>query len=182
MPSFTGKDAKEHGVDPHLLPYYVKIGILEKVARGIYKNPLFENKAPFQWQDLFDTAQSIAEGTICLTSALDYYGLTLEIPRQFWIAVSHETKAPKRFGAKIVRMRNFTLGRIPLHIGDYHTFIFDRERCVVDAFRFLSRETAVYSLREYVKRTKDHRPDLSKLARYAESLRVDIIPYIEALV
>jgi predicted transcriptional regulator of viral defense system len=180
-PSFTGKDAKKCGMDPHLLPYYVKKGILQRIARGIYRNPNVENLAPFEWQDLLDTAQSIPGGIICLVSALIYYGLTQEVQRQFWIAVPHASKAPKRPKTKIIRMRNATLGRKPLILGEYCTFIFDRERCIVDAFRYLSKETALRSLREYLKSTEQNKPDLSKLARYAKALRVDIIPYIEAL-
>lgn len=128
-----------------------------------------------------DTAQSIPKGIICLISALNYYGLTQEIQRQFWIAVPHASKAPKRPKTKIVRMRNATLGKKTLVVGEYRTFIFDRERCVVDAFRYLSKEAALRSLREYLKPTEQHKPDLSKLARYAKALRVEIIPYIEAL-
>lgn len=180
-PSFTGKDAKRYGIDPHLLSYYVKKGILERIARGVYRNPNVENSAPFEWQDLLDTAQSIPEGIICLVSALIYYGLTQEIQRQFWIAVPHASKAPKRPKTKIIRMRNVTLGKKPLILGDYHTFIFNRERCIIDAFRYLSKETALRSLREYLKPTEQHKPDLSKLARYAKTLRVRITPYIEAL-
>ncbi|MHB8482181.1 MAG: type IV toxin-antitoxin system AbiEi family antitoxin domain-containing protein [Nitrospiria bacterium] len=180
-PSFTGRDAKACGIDPHRLPYYVKKGVLQRVARGIYRNPNVENSAPFEWQDLLETAQSIPGGTICLVSALSYYDLTQEIQRQFWIAVPHESKAPKRPKTKIVRMRNATLGRKPLVVGEYHTFIFDRERCIVDAFRYLSKETALRSLREYLKPKQQHKPDISKLARYAKALRVKIVPYIEAL-
>lgn len=180
-PSFTGREAKKRGIDPHLLSYYVKKGTLERVARGIYRNPNMENLAPFEWQDLLDIAQSIPQGTICLISALVYYGLTQEVPRQFWIAVPHASKAPKRPKTKIIRMRNMTLGNKPLLIGNYHTFIFDRERCVVDAFRYLPKETAIISLREYLKPREKQKPDLSKLARYAKELRVNIVPYIEAL-
>lgn len=180
-PSFSGKDAKKYGIDPHLLPYYVKKGILEKLARGIYRNPNFENIAPFEWQDLLDTAQSIPNGIVCLVSALNYYGLTQEIQRKFWIAVPHSSKAPKRPKTKIIRMRNTMLGRVPFVIGGYHTFIFDRERCIVDAFRYLSKETALKLLREYLKPTTKHKPDTSKLTRYAKVLRINITPYIEAL-
>lgn len=180
-PSFTGKDARKCGIDPHLLSYYVKKGVLERIARGVYRNPKAESSAPLEWQDLLEIAQSIPKGTICLISGLNYYGLTQEIQRQFWIAVPHDSKAPKRPKTKIVRMRNMTLGRKPLTIGEYHTFIFDPERCVVDAFRYLSKEAAIRTLREYLRPTKEHKPDLSKLARYAKALRVEIIPYIEAL-
>jgi hypothetical protein len=87
----------------------------------------------------------------------------------------------KRPKTKILRMRNINLGRAIITVGEYKVHIFDKERCVVDAFRFLSKESAMYSLKSYMKRTEDHKPDLSKLARYAKELRVDIVPYIEAL-
>lgn len=181
LPSFTGKDAKAHGIDPHVLPYYVKTGVLERVARGVYRNPSVVTDAPFEIQDLLETAQSIPEGTICGVSALNYYGLTLEIPRRFWIAVPHAIGTPRRPKTRILRMRNLSLGRVPLKIDQYQTFIFDRERCVVDAFRYLSIESAIHSLKEYLKATKDHKPDIAKIGKYARALRVDISPYLVAL-
>lgn len=182
MPSFTGRDAKNHGIDPHVLSYYVNKGVLERVARGVYRNPSAKNQAPFEWHDLLETAQSIPEATICGVSALNYYELTQEIQRKFWIAVPHSRGTPRRPKTKILRMRNFLLGRIPLRVDKYQTFIFDRERCVVEAFRFLTKDSALRTLKEYLKPTKDRRPNLLKLARYARELRVNIAPYLEALV
>jgi predicted transcriptional regulator of viral defense system len=181
LPSFTGKEAKAHGIDPHVLPYYVETGVLERVARGVYRNPNVVTDAPFEIQDLLETAQSIPKGTICGVSALNYYSLTLEIPRQFWIAVPHSIGTPRRPKTKILRVRNLSLGRVPLKVDKYQTFIFDRERCVVDAFRYLSIESAIHSLKEYLKTTKEHKPDLAKLGRYARKLRVNISPYLVAL-
>lgn len=181
IPSFTAADAASKGISSSLLAYYIKKGQIERVARGVYRNPHLENSAPFEWQDLLEMAQSIPEGTICLVSALVYYELTQEIQRQFWIAIPHSSKRVKRPLTKIVRMRNTTLGRVPLKVGGYKTFIFDRERSVVDAFRYLSKETAMNSLRAYLTTTEQHKPNLSKLARYAKALRVSITPYLEAL-
>jgi Transcriptional regulator, AbiEi antitoxin len=180
-PSFTGKDAKAHGIDPHALSYYVNKGVLERVARGVYRNPNVENDAPFEWQDLLETAQSIPEGTICGISALSYYELTQEIQRKFWIAVPFHAGIARRPKTKILRTRNLSLGRVPLKVDQYQTFIFDRERCVVDAFRYLSKESALRTLKEYLRPTKDRKPDLPKLGRYARALRVNISPYLEAL-
>ena len=87
----------------------------------------------------------------------------------------------KRARTRIVRTRNFELGRNPLKVGEFKTYIYDKERCVVDAFKLLSKETAIETLKSYLKRTKDHKPDLPKLARYAKELRVDMAPYLEAL-
>lgn len=180
-PSFTAKDALALGISSSLLAYYIRIGTIERVSRGVYSNPKFESSAPFEWQDLLETAQSIPNGTICLISALSYYGLTQEIQRQFWIAIPHEVRNIKRPKTKIIRPRNFKLGRIPLKLGEYKTYIFDKERCVVDAFKKLSKESALYSLKSYLKRTDEHKPDLPKLARYARKLRVDIQSYLVAL-
>ena len=180
-PSFTSREASALGISASLLAYYAKIGMIERVSHGVYRNPKIESSAPFEWQDLLETAQSIPEGTICLISALSYYGLTQEIQRQYWIAIPHEGGLIKRPKTKIIRTRNFKLGRVPLKLGEYKTFIYDKERCVVDAFKKLSKESAMYSLKSYLKRTDEHKPDLSKFARYARELRVDVQPYIEAL-
>jgi predicted transcriptional regulator of viral defense system len=180
-PSFTGKEAIKYGITPQLLSYYIKKNIIRRIARGVYQSLHAKNLAPFEWQDLLDIAQSIPNGVICLISALIYYDLTQDVQRQFWIAIPHSSKAPKRPKTKIVRMRNITTGRKALILGSYHTFIFDRERCVIDAFRYLSKETALDALRAYLKPTTKHKPDISKLARYGKLLRVNITPYIEAL-
>ena len=180
-PFFTSKEAKALGISVASLSYYAKIGTIERVSHGVYRNPKFESSAPFEWQDLLEMAQTIPNGTICLISALSYYGLTQEIQRQYWIAVPHKVGLIKRPKTKIIRMRNVKLGAVKMKIGEYKVNIFDQERCVVDAFRFLSKESAIHSLKSYLKRTDTHKPDLSKLARYARELRVDIQSYIEAL-
>lgn len=180
-PSFTSKEARAVGIKANSLAYYAKIGVIERVSHGVYRNPKIKNSAPFEWQDLLETAQSIPNGTICLISALAYYGLTQEIQREYWIAIPHETRSIKRPKTKIIRTRNFKLGRVKFKLGEYKTYIFNKERCVVDAFKKLSKESAMYSLKSYLKRTNEHKPDLPKLARYAKELRIDIIPYIEAL-
>lgn len=179
--TFTTKDATEIGMSSSALAYYVKLGFVERVSRGVYRNSKIESSAPLEWQDLLEIAQSIPNGTICLVSALAYYNLTLEIPRAFWIAIPHEKRNIKRARTRIVRTRNFELGRVPLKLGEFKTYIYDKERCIVDAFKLLSKETAIETLKSYLKRTKDHKPDPPKLARYAKELRVNIIPYIEAL-
>ena len=180
-PSFTSKQAKTYGIQANSLAYYAKKGLLERVSHGVYRNPKVRSSVSFEWQDLFETASAIPNGTICLISALSYYELTQEIQRQYWIALPHESGLIKKTNTKIVRTRNFKLGRIPLKLGEYKTYIFDKERCVVDAFKKLSKESAMYSLKSYLKRTDEHKPDLPKLARYAKQLRVNILPYLEAL-
>ena len=127
------------------------------------------------------TAASIPHGVVCLISALCYYEMTDQIMREYWIAVPNADRSPKRPYTRIVRMRNTSLGQITVKIGKSQMKIFDRERTVVDAFRYLSQEIAIKALQAYLKPSSKHKPDLAKLSEYAKSLKINLTPYIMAL-
>lgn len=101
--------------------------------------------------------------------------------REYWIAISNADKSPKRPHIRVVRMRNITLGLTTIKIGKYNVKIFDRERTVVDAFRYLSHEIAIKALQSYLKSSTDQKPNLIKLSKYAKDLRINLTPYIMAL-
>lgn len=177
VPFFTVADAEKHSVPRHALAYLVKKGTLERIYPGAYRFSQYEPEVDFQWENLALVAVSIPDAVICLISALCYYDLTDQIMREIWIAVPHESHAPKRPNTRIVRMRNVELGKIEIALGEYRVRIFDRERCVVDAFRYLSKEIAIKAIQRYFQGTK-HKPNPKKLGSYAKKLRVNITPYI----
>lgn len=179
-PVFSSAEGKEAGIPARMLAYFCSKGQIERVGRGIYRVKDSDFDRDFEWGDLVLTALSIPNGVICLISALCYYGLTDEIMREFWIAVPHSTTAPSRENAHIVRMRNTSLGKTIIKIGDQKLKIFDRERTVVDAFRYLDKEVALKALQAYLKISKNTKPDIDKLLKYAKKLRVDLIPYVLA--
>jgi hypothetical protein len=80
---------------------------------------------------------------------------------------------------RFVRMRNITLGATFIKVGQYKVKIFDRERCIIDAFRYLSREIAIKAIKAYFENTEIEKSIL-KLSRYAKQLRINIKPYILA--
>jgi predicted transcriptional regulator of viral defense system len=178
-PFFTASEAVQHGITRQALAYFTKKGVITRICPGVYRAANYEPSVEFQWEDLALVAASIPSGVICLISALCYYDLTDQIMREIWIAVSHSSHPPKRPNTKIIRMRNLELGKTKIGLGEYHVQIFDRERCIVDAFRYLSKEIALKALQRYFRGT-NYRPKLQKLAEYAKILRVDIIPYILA--
>lgn len=77
-------------------------------------------------------------------------------------------------------MRNVELGRQEIQIGGSRVAIFDRERCVIDAFRYLSQEIAIKALKAYLFESSE-KPDLHKLSNYSRLLRVNIEHYLIAL-
>jgi predicted transcriptional regulator of viral defense system len=177
VPFFTAKEAEGRNVPRHAIAYLVKKGTLERVYPGAYRFPEYEPEVEFQWENLGLIAASIPEGVICLISALCYYELTDQVMREIWIAIPHESYAPRRPNTKIIRMRNISLGKTEVSLGEYKVKIFDRERCIIDAFRYLSKEIAIKALQRYFQSTS-YKTDPRKLGAYAKKLRFDITPYI----
>lgn len=177
-PSFTSKEAKTLGVPASVLGYYVKTGKLKRIRRGVYQAIDYQNSEAFRWEDLIEAVHSINGGVVCLISALAVYDLTEEIPRQHWIGIRHGTSARSNRQIKIVRFRDLDLGKIEIELEGTLIQIFDRERTIVDAFRLLSRETAIKALKSAVAQGGKNRIDLIKLEAYAKKLQFDISPYL----
>lgn len=178
QPSFTSKEAKILGVTAAVLSHYVKAGKLKRIRRGVYQAIDYQNSEAFRWVDLIEAVHSINGGVVCLTSALAIYDLTEEIPRQHWIGIRHDTSARSSRQIKIVRFRDLDLGKTEIELEGVHIPIFDRERTIVDAFRLLSRETAIKALKSAVAQGGKNRIDLIKLEAYAKKLQIDITPYL----
>ena len=178
---FKASEARKLGVSTSLLSYYVKTGLIERIDRGVYRGMNEELDVDFRYEDLVLVSQSITNGVVCLISALTLYELTDEIARAHWIAVSNDSRAPKRKGARIVRMRNMELGRTTLAVGSEKVQIFNIERTILDSFRYLGVEIGVKALKAALQKSGKDKLDLKKLQNYAKKLRVKIAPYIMAI-
>lgn len=177
-PSFTSREARALGVPPTVLAHYVKTGKLKKISRGLYRDANYKSSSPSLWSDLVEAVSSIPNGVVCLISALALYDLTEELPRQHWIGIRHGTTAKSTPQIKIIRFRNLGLGKTEIEIESISIPIFDRERTIIDAFRLLSRETAIKALKAAIAKGGKNRLDLVKLEAYAKKLRFDIAPYL----
>jgi predicted transcriptional regulator of viral defense system len=180
-PYFTSKEARDIGVHPAVLNYYVKTGRLKRIGRGVYQKTDYQNSSAFRWKDLIEAVYSVKGGIVCLISALAIYDLTEEIPRQHWIAIHHGTSVKITRNLKVVRYRNTKLGKTEIELEGIKIPIFDRERTIIDAFRLLGRETAIKALRAGIAKGGKNRIDLVKLQEYAKELRFNIVPYLLSL-
>src|SRR3990167_7952920 len=177
-PSFTSKDARVRGVSSSTLAYYVKQNELTRIGHGIYRGANAPMPTDFRWEDLIEAMQRVKEGVICLTSALSLYRLTEEMPSQHWIAIRNDTVHRAMPSTKVVRMRNLTLGKTKIKIGNITLPIFDRERTIVDAFRYLGREAALKALKTALTKKGSEKINIEKIRQYATKLRVKIEPFL----
>jgi predicted transcriptional regulator of viral defense system len=180
-PLFKVSDAVSLGLPPRMLAYYCQKNLIERLGRGVYRVLEASSGLDLDFEELILTALSIPHGVVCLISALCYYNLTDQIMREYWIAIPNNDKSPKRPHAKIIRMRNISLGQKTIMVGNYKIKIFDRERTIIDAFRYLSHEIAIKALQAYLKPSTNAKPDLQKLSNYAKALRTNIKPYVMTL-
>lgn len=179
-PNFTSKEAKDCGVNPATLGYYVRTKKIERIRRGLYRGAKAPEMLNFQWEDLVTLVRGTQDGVICLVSALALYELTEEIPRQHWIAIKNTTSRHADPMVKVIRMRNHTLGKATIDIDGTLVPIFDKERTILDAFRYLSKETALKALKMGLEQPREKRIDIHKLRSYAKKMKVNIDPYILA--
>jgi predicted transcriptional regulator of viral defense system len=178
-PAFTVSEARNLGVSPAHLGYYIRKGIIKRLGRGIYQSIDYQGSIEnFRWEDLIEAVHSIPNGVVCLISALALYELTDEIPRQHWIAVSHSTTIHRGEAIRIVRLRDINTGKTEINLGEILIPIFDRERTIIDSFRLLSRETAIKAMKMALSSKSKEKLDLRKLQQYAKKLRFNIAPYL----
>src|SRR3990167_11331318 len=123
-PCFTSKEAHLYGVSPSTLAYYVKQNELTRIGHGVYRGANAPVSVDFRWEDLIEAMQRVKDGVICLTSALSLYHLTEEMPSQHWIAIRNDTVHRAMPNTKVIRMRNLTLGKTSIKVGDITLPIF----------------------------------------------------------
>ena len=168
-PFFTIKEAEKQGISRSMLSYYVANGEMERVTRGIYRSSHYEaSEKKLQWKDLAVAVNNIQGGVICLVSALAYYDMTDELMKEFWIAVDNNHSKVKFPLCRIIKMKDMTMGLKTIKMAGLKVKIFDRERTIIDSFRFFDLDTAVEVLKKYL--TGKDLPSLNKLRKYAREL------------
>jgi predicted transcriptional regulator of viral defense system len=85
-------DAIKLGIQPRNLYAMKERGDIETLSRGLYR---LSNLPPLSHPDLVISSLKIPQGVICLTSALAFYEMTVEIPHKVDIALRAGTERPR---------------------------------------------------------------------------------------
>lgn len=175
------KELAEAGVHAQTLARMVRSGAIRKVRRGLYQLP--ESAEP---DDIADVALQVPGGVICLVSALQFHGLTLQMPHRIWVAIAESAHQPKiayppvtfvRFGE-----RAFSLSVETHEVDGVDVRIYSPAKTLVDCFRYrkhVGLDVALEGLRKAIETRKAKPADIADLAR---KLRIWTVmrPYLEA--
>lgn len=177
-------DLRDVGVARVVLTRLMASGQLEKVGRGLYQLP-GSNKS--EHETLATIAAKVPQAVFCLLSALQFHGLTTQLPRQVWIAMPRGSHAP-RIDYPPVKMVQFTgeaysegievfeRDRVPLRV-------YSVAKTVADCFKHRNKiglDVALEALRDarsQKKVTADELWHFAKICRVANVMR----PYLEAI-
>ena len=124
---------------------------------------------------------------ICLLSALDYHGLTTEIPHEIWLAIPQKARPPRIEypPLRIVRVADaaFRFGVETHAIDGVAVRIYSAAKTVADCFKFrntVGLAVALEALRDCWRKKKATSDELWKAAKVCRMTNV-MRPYLEIL-
>jgi predicted transcriptional regulator of viral defense system len=178
------RDLDEMGIHRIYLTRLTASGQLEKAGRGLYRLP--EN--PFSEQEsLIAVATRVPQAVFCLLTALQFHGLTTQLPRQIWIAMPRGSHTPRIDypPLKMIQFSNisYTQG-IEIHERDQVTLrVYGIAKTIADCFKHRNKiglDVALEALKDARSRKNISADDLwhfAKICRVANVMR----PYLEAV-
>jgi predicted transcriptional regulator of viral defense system len=179
------RDFIAENIEPQTVARLVRDGQVVRPARGLYQLP----DAPVDANhSLAEAALLVPKGIACLISALQFHGLTLQMPSAVWMAIERTAWKPNISYPPIrfVRFSGWAMTegveRYPIQSGRVR--LTDPARTIVDCFRYRNKigiDVAMEGLREGIRQRKCT-PD--QLWQYAKKARVWTVmrPYVETVV
>lgn len=180
-----GRDLEERGFSRRYLSRLVGKGALERISRGLYGIP---DSDVTEHQSFAEIAKVYPDVVICLLSALQFHGLTTQMPRQVWIAIDIDGRVPAKspVRVRVVRFSGGALTKgVEKHcIGTVPVKVYSVAKTVADCFKFRNKigiDVAVEALKESL---RDRRTSPDELLKFGAVCRVENVmrPYLEAVV
>ena len=158
-------------------------GLIEPFSRGLYRLadlPQVENP------DLMAAATRFPHSVLCLISALDWHGITTQIPHQIHLAVERDARLPVLDYPPVAGYRfsgrAFSAGIDRVDVDGIVLNVYNPEKTLADCFKFRNRIgiDVVLEALELYRTRKTFLP--GRLMEYARICRVANVmaPYLEA--
>lgn len=177
-------DLAAAGVSRITLTRLTASGQLEKVGRGLYRLPQMPMS---EHESLAAIAVKVPQAVFCLLTALQFHGLTTQLPRQVWLAMPRGSHAP-RIDYPPLRMVQysgaayaegievFERDQVPLRV-------YGVAKTVADCFKHRSVIGLDVALEALKEARAGQRASADDIWRFAKICRVANVmrPYLEAI-
>jgi predicted transcriptional regulator of viral defense system len=178
------RDLERLGVPRVALQRAVDRGQVMRRARGIYVNP---DHAATRHTDIAAVGARTPKAVVCLVSALEYHGLTTQVPHAVWIMIHRSAHRPTFTvpNVRVVRASGpaLTTGVEKHKIEGVVVQMTTPAKTVADCFRYrdtVGTDVAVEALRDCLRKRKATPADIFEMAKVDRVARV-MRPYLEAL-
>src|SRR5579859_1260113 len=177
-------EALRRGLQPRTLYAMRDAGVLEQLARGIFR---LAKEPPLSNPDLVMVALQAPKGVICLVSALSFHEITTQVPHAIHVALPFGAERPRLKHPPIrfswFKEPAFSAGAETHKVDGVSVRIYSPEKTVADCFKFrnvIGLDVAIEALKLCLNK-KRSKPDT--LLKYARICRVERVmrPYLEAL-
>lgn len=179
------REVEELGLSAVYLNKLHQEGLLDRPSRGIYT--LAGAKVDLH-QTLLEACKRIPKGVVCLLSALQFHGVTTQLPFEVWLAIGPKAHRPQgdlppvrivRFSKEALEfgIQKHEIGRVLVHV-------YSPAKTVADCFKYRNKiglDVALEALRAVWSAKKASMDELhvaAKVCRVANVMR----PYLESVV
>ena len=146
------RDLAAQGISPTHLQRLYEQGMLLRSGRGVYL-PIEAEVSEFA--SLTEVALRVPNGIVCLLSALQFHGLTTQLPHQIWIALPLRVHTPRLDypPLRIVQLAEGMLNAgVETHtLGKVTVRVYCPAKTVADCFKFRNKiglDVALEALRD----------------------------------
>ncbi len=160
-------------------------GLITRISRGTYAladdNSLTENRS------LAEACKRVPDGIVCLLSALQFHGITTQMPHEVWLAIPQAAHTPdvEYPPLRIMRFSGaaYTAGIERYSLENVNVQIYNPAKTIVDCFKHRNKvglDVFLEALRAYVSAKESSMDDLwtyAKLRGVSKTIR----PYLEAI-
>ena len=147
------RDLAPHGIPREVLRRLVRKGFVHRIGWGLYEPA---DGKPSEHHDLMEACTKVPAGVICLISALQFHGLTTQMPYQVWLAI--ETKAHRpRIQHPPIRIVHFSKAALERMVETHKlkgvtVKVTTPAKSVADCFKYRNKvgvDVALEALKEY---------------------------------
>lgn len=176
-------EALARGLSRHQFYRLRDEGLIEPLSRGLYR---LVDLPPIENPDLVATVSRFPHAVLCLISALDWHGITTQIPHQVHLAVERNARLPILDYPPVAGYRfsgqAFSEGIEQVEVDGITLQVYNPEKTLADCFKFRNRigMDVVLEALELYRTRKAFLP--GKIMEYANICRVAKVmaPYVEA--